>query len=125
VELASAFARQAAVAIEATRVERDVRTLLAEALRALADGSVDQGAVDELVAGATAGLDREDDSRLWALAERVARVRRADPAQLDLVCDLLDVLARHAAASAAPATRGRSRGRGRGTASRRGSPRQD
>jgi GAF domain-containing protein len=112
IELAAVFAKQAAVAIGATRVERDVRALLRDALLALASGSLEDRTVDELVAGATAELDREDDSRLWALAERVARVRRADTSQLELVCDLLDVLARHAAASTA---RGRG-GRGeRGT----------
>jgi hypothetical protein len=63
--------------------------------------------VDEIVAAATAGLEGEDGARLWALVEQVARVRRADPAQLDLVADLLAVLADHAERGA----RGRSRRR--------------
>jgi GAF domain-containing protein len=119
IELASVFARQAAVAISASRVERDVASLLATVITALAGpdaagateppAGVDQAhvaapGVDEIVAAATAGLEGED-SRLWALVEQVARVRRADPAQLELVADLLAVVADHAERGA--------RGRGR------------
>jgi signal transduction protein with GAF and PtsI domain len=114
IELASVFARQAAVAISASRVERDVASLLATALAALAGPAADasttpseQASVDEIVAAATAGLESEDGGRLWSLVEQVARVRRADPAQLDLVADLLAVLADHAERGA----RGRSRRR--------------
>jgi GAF domain-containing protein len=96
VELAAVFARQAAAAIGAGRVERDVRTLLRAALLSVAGGAVDERRIEELVGVATASLDREDDSRLWALVEAVAQVRRASPDQLALVADLLDVLARHA-----------------------------
>jgi GAF domain-containing protein len=106
VELAAVFARQAAVAISASRLERDVRTLLADALSSLDDGAPDAGGglvrglrrrkAEAMVGAAVARLGRDDDSRLWALAERIASVRRADPAQLDLVIDLLEVLGRHA-----------------------------
>jgi signal transduction protein with GAF and PtsI domain len=115
IELASVFARQAAVAISASRVERDVGSLLATVITALAGPppagaaapTEQQAGVDEIVAAATAGLEAEDGARLWALVEQVARVRRADPAQLDLVADLLSVLADHAERGA----RGRSRRR--------------
>ncbi len=109
IELASVFARQAAVAISATRVERDAAALLASVLGALlapaADGAPgdapgapdgSDGVVAELVGAATAELDREDATRLWALVEQVARVRAASPDQLALVTDLLAVLAGHA-----------------------------
>jgi GAF domain-containing protein len=120
IELASVFARQAAVAISASRVDRDVASLLATVITALAgpetegttppEAGVDQArvaapGVEEIVAAAMAGLEGEDDSRLWMLVEQVARVRRADPAQLGLVVDLLAVLADHAERGA--------RGRGR------------
>ena len=100
IELAGVFARQAAVAIGASRVERDVASLLRATLVDMAppEASGASGAaqaIDELVAAATADLDREDDSRLWRLVEQIARVRRADPEALDLVTDLLDALARH------------------------------
>jgi GAF domain-containing protein len=98
VDLAGVFARQAAVAINATRIERDTRSLLATVLVELAgepgDRAAAADAADRLVAAAAADLDRGDDTRLWALAERVARLRRADPGQLDLLTELLDVLVR-------------------------------
>ena len=95
VELAGVFARQAAIAISASRVERDVGALLATAAATLL-GTEPPGDIEELVARATAGLDGADESRLWELADLIARVRRADPAQLDLVVELMTVLARHA-----------------------------
>ena len=55
---------------------------------------------------ATAALDGEDESRLWELADLVARVRRADPEQLELVAELLSVLARHAEKSSRRGRRG-------------------
>ena len=98
VELAGVFARQATVAIRATRLERDTATLLRDGLRALADGggeTPDASAIEELAAAATARLARDDDP-VWALADRVARLRAADPGQAALLADLLDVLIRRA-----------------------------
>ena len=97
IELAAIFARQAATAIGAARVERDVTALLASALRDLAGAAADNGngaAIEEVVGSATAALGRDDETRLWALVEAVARVRNADPGQLELVADILDALAR-------------------------------
>jgi GAF domain-containing protein len=110
IELAGVFARQAAVAISASRVERDLASLLRATLVDLAssDAPPAAAALDELVAAATSGLDREDDSRLWALVEQVARIRRADPAALELVTDLLDALARQAERALRSRRRGRS-----------------
>jgi GAF domain-containing protein len=99
VELAGVFARQATVAIRATRLERDTATLIRDALRALAAGgpagSPDEAAIEELVAAATARLGGEDDGS-WQLADRVARLRQADPATTGLLVELLDVLVRRA-----------------------------
>lgn len=98
VELAGVFARQATVAIRATRLERDTATLLRDGLRALAgDGAAagDEAAIDELAAAATVHLASDDDP-VWALADRVARLRAADPGQVTLLADLLDVLIRRA-----------------------------
>ena len=98
VELAGVFARQAAVAINATRIERDTRSLLAAVLVELAGDALDraaaEAAAEAVAAAATEDLDRGDDTHLWALAERVARLRRASPDQLDLLTELLDVLVR-------------------------------
>ena len=109
VELAGVFARQAAVAISASRVERDLAALLRATLTDLAsDAALATTAIDEIVGAATAGLDREDDSRLWGLVEQVARVRRADPAALELVTDLLESLARQVERDGRARRRGRS-----------------
>jgi GAF domain-containing protein len=93
-DLASVFARQAAVAIRASRVERDVTELLRLTLARLsADPDADRPALDAAVAEISAGLD-DDDGRLWALADAVARARRAAPDQVALVVEILDALAR-------------------------------
>lgn len=96
IELASVFARQAAVAIRASRVERESAALLAAVARLALGPDGSDATVDALVAVAAADLDRDDASRLWALVEQVARVRAADPDELALVADLLAVLADHA-----------------------------
>jgi GAF domain-containing protein len=97
IELAGIFAGQAATAIGATRVERDLASLLASALRTLAGPEgADGRTVEEIVASATADLGRDDSSRLWPLADAVARVRSADPGQIALVADILETLAAHA-----------------------------
>jgi signal transduction protein with GAF and PtsI domain len=105
IELAAVFARQAAVAIRASRLERDGASLLASALTAIAaDGVVanEPGAgdvardVDAVVADAIAMLAREEDGALWSLADEIARLRAADPGELDLVRELLGVLVRRA-----------------------------
>ncbi|HKB28653.1 MAG TPA: GAF domain-containing protein [Candidatus Limnocylindrales bacterium] len=97
IELAAVFAGQAATAIGATRVERDVGSLLESSLRALAGADVPERAtLDEIVAAATTDLGRDDSSRLWPLADVIARLRTADPDQLELVTDILDALHRRA-----------------------------
>jgi GAF domain-containing protein len=98
VELASIFARQATVAIRVSRVERDTGELLRTVVAALGGGDIPNDAIEALVSETLSALDRDDDTRLWLLVDAVARVRRADPAQLTLVTDILGVLATHAAA---------------------------
>jgi GAF domain-containing protein len=126
-DAAAVFARQATVAIRATRLDRDAATLLARALAAFTGGrggevgeaggatavegigaaGLDAGAIDELVGAATSGLD--DDTETWALVDAIARVRDADPAQLALVRDILEALARRATRPPAGRYRGASR----------------
>lgn len=113
VELAGVFARQAAVAIAASRVERDTASLLRSVLRSIAaaegDGEeVTPDAVEQLVRDAAAELDRRDDSSLWRLADEVARIRGADPSQVSLVADLLGVVGQHAVRRARRVARARS-----------------
>jgi hypothetical protein len=109
VELAGVFARQASVAIRASRVERDVAALLGSVLGTLAGEDAAPAGVEALVAAAVADVGGPDDP-LWPLVEQIAALRRATPEQLELVTALLGVLVRQA-------ERG---GGGRGSASGRG-----
>ena len=99
VELATVFARQACVAIRSSRIERDTASLLRGVLLG-ADGGADR-LLDDLIAAEVASLDADGDDPLWALADQIALLRAADPAQLDLVRDLLAVLVRRTATRAA------------------------
>jgi GAF domain-containing protein len=95
-EAASVFARQATVAIRATRLERDTAWVVATALRSLAPDLTDADA-DALVSAAIAGLAADDDEgSVWPLADAIARVRSAEGGQLALVRDILEALAARA-----------------------------
>jgi GAF domain-containing protein len=113
IELASVFARQATVAIRASRVERDLVALLQGTLTSLA-GATDAASaatIGRIVELATSALDGEDEGRLWAIVDRVARLRQADPGELDLLAEILEVVARRAEHRAAQRRRsGRARG---------------
>jgi GAF domain-containing protein len=107
VELATVFAGQATVAIRSSRIERDTAALLRSVLGSLRpDGPGADEDLDAVVAAAVAGLDGADADPVWALADEIARLRTADPGQLDLVRELLAVLVRRA--ERRPAGRGRS-----------------
>lgn len=101
VELAGVFARQASVAIRASRIERDVAALLAAVLGALAGDDAPPAGVEALVEAAVADVGGPDDP-LWPLVEQVAALRRAAPEQLELVTALLAVLVRQAERDAGP-----------------------
>jgi GAF domain-containing protein len=102
VELATVFARQATVAIRGSRLERDTASLLrsaltgADAIVAGSGGDPDDRAIESVVAAAVESLDGGDGDLVWALADQVARLRDADPDQLELVTELLAVLVRRA-----------------------------
>jgi GAF domain-containing protein len=116
IELASVFARQATVAIRASRVERDMASLLQATLASLAAPAdpADTGSpatIARIVELATSDLDGDDEGRLWAIVDRVARFRRADPGELDLLAEILEVMARRAERRASQRRRsGRARG---------------
>jgi GAF domain len=105
IELAGVFARQATVAIRASRVERDAATLLRSVIGALAGGDAPDGGVEALVAAALVDVGDPDDP-LWPLVEQIAALRRVGPEQRELLGALLDVLVRQA-------ERGRGRRAGR------------
>jgi GAF domain-containing protein len=96
-ELLAVFARQAAAAIKAARVQRDWRQSLRVVLAQLGGEELTEADVDALVSAATNDLDRDAEVPFWKLVDRVARVRDLGDRELRLVSDILEVVAAHAA----------------------------
>jgi GAF domain-containing protein len=113
VELASVFARQATIAIRVSRLERDTASLIRGVLASAAGSTAGDGTgdfdIDAIVAAATRGLHSEDEGALWTVVDTVARLRAADPAQLELVSEILGVLAARAERAADARSRRRAR----------------
>jgi GAF domain-containing protein len=91
-ELATRVAAAATATARATRLEQDAGELLRRALTAVADaaGEPDPATVESLVAEVTAELGGGD--ALWRLADRIGRLRDADPDDVDLAVAWLDAL---------------------------------
>jgi GAF domain-containing protein len=96
-ELLAVFARQAAAAIRAARVQRDSQKLLRAALTRLGGDDVTEEQVETLVSAAAAELDTDAETPFWQLVDRVARLRELSDRELRIVADILEVLATHAA----------------------------
>jgi GAF domain-containing protein len=103
VELAGVFARQATVAIRSSRIERDTVAILRSVLTSVDDAGRPTApadafatALDEALARAVREVAGVDDDPLWAMADEIARLRTADPAQVELVREILAVLVRRA-----------------------------
>ena len=106
IELATVFARQATVAIRSSRLERDTATILRSVLEgadqadltsdAARPGGTFAEAMEPVLAAAIRDVAGADDDPLWVLADRIARLRAADPGELELVRELLEVLVRRA-----------------------------
>jgi GAF domain-containing protein len=94
-ELLGVFAAQATAAISAARVQRDTSRLLHEVLRQIGPDLTDPQ-VEALVGAATRDLDADAESPFWHLAENVARLRTMTDRELELVADILEVVAKHA-----------------------------
>jgi GAF domain-containing protein len=102
-DVATSIARVATLAVRRGRLQRDAGAILDRALSDLLrepDGSgrdpADAGAIDALVARATAGLV-DDDDQTWAIADRIARLGGVDEDATRLAIDWLDALIRHGA----------------------------
>jgi hypothetical protein len=93
-ELLAVFARQATVAIAATRVQRDTARLLRGVLADLAPDLTDERA-EAAVSAATQGLDAEDDP-FWSLVDQIARLRGLSDRETSLVSAILETVAAHA-----------------------------
>ena len=114
-ELGSRFASAATATIRATRLDGQAVGLLTATLAAVgqlapvADGTIpsaappvtapptgpalDRADVDALVRAVVERLP--DDDPLWRLADRIGRLRDAEPDDVDLAIDWLDALLRH------------------------------
>ena len=95
-ELLAVFARQAAAAIRAARVQRDSQQLLRAALAGVGGADVSDEQLDALISAATNELDTDPDTPFWRLVDRVARMRDLSDRELRIVSDILEVLATHA-----------------------------
>ncbi len=91
-ELLAVFAGQAATAIAATRLQRDLPALLAASLQQL-DGELSADEVEAVVSAATRGLDRGGEQPFWALVDQVSRLRDLGERELELVAAILGVVA--------------------------------
>lgn len=93
-ELLAAFAAQAAAAIAGTRVQHNLPLLLAMSMRQIEPAMTDEQ-VRALVSSATEELDSDAATPFWALVDQVSRLRNLGGSELDLVGDILDVVATH------------------------------
>jgi GAF domain-containing protein len=96
-ELLAVFARQAAAAIEASRVQRDGARLVRAVLAEVGDGAVDEPDLEALAGRLSRELDADGDSPLWRLVDEIARMRALTEREVALVADILAVVARRAA----------------------------
>jgi len=95
-ELLAVFAGQAAAAIAATRVQRDLPNLIASTLRQVEAGLTPEQ-IEALVSAVAGELDVDEDTPFWALVDEVSRLRDLGESELDLVGDILRVVAEHRA----------------------------
>ena len=100
-DIAGAIASTATIAVRSAAVRGDATAVLRASLASLMgdeDGvDRDDATIDALVSAATRDLAGEDGT-IWALADRIARLRDADPTSVELVTDWLDALIRRSPA---------------------------
>jgi GAF domain-containing protein len=95
-ELASAFARQAAIAVDAFRVEREFPLLVARSLESYGLE------MDADLSDALAGLDDDHDDDFWGLVDEIAELAVVSARSRAFVLDLLPLVNRHFAESKGP-----------------------
>jgi GAF domain-containing protein len=100
-DVAGAIARTATIAVRSGAVRQDATAVLWASLASLVgrdDGTDrDDATIDALVSTATRDLAGEDGS-IWALADRIARLRDVDPGSVELMTEWLDALIRRSPA---------------------------
>jgi GAF domain-containing protein len=96
-DIAAALAGVATRAVRLARHRQNATALLTASLTELVaspDAAPDEGAIEAVVSRVTLGL-ADDDDPTWLLADRIARLRDADPEAMRLALDWLDALIRH------------------------------
>jgi signal transduction protein with GAF and PtsI domain len=93
-EVLAAFAAQAGAAIGGTRVQHDLPLLLVNSLRQIAPDLGDEQ-VQAVVSTATRHLDADANTPFWTLVDQVSRLRDLGESELELVGDILEVVASH------------------------------
>lgn len=97
-DVATALAGVATHAIRYGRRRQDAAALLTASLTGLLGAPAreppDAAAIEALVSAVTTGL-ADDDDPTWLLADRIARLRDADPEAMRLALDWLDALIRY------------------------------
>jgi GAF domain-containing protein len=97
-ELLAVFAAQAAAAIGAAKIRRDLESLLRQVFRDLEPELDDQG-VEALVSTAVRGLDRDEEQPFWRVVEQVHRLRGLGDRELALLATILEAIGEHAAST--------------------------
>lgn len=95
-ELLAVFAGQAAVAIEAARVQRDSTRLLVELLGRIGSEDLSEGDAEALATAATSSLDVDEENPFWRLVDRIASLRSLTDREVAMLSDILEVVASHA-----------------------------
>jgi len=93
VEVATRMAAATTAVARASRVDRDAGELLRTTLAGLADGAdgpLDDAAIEVLIGEVAQRLTADDP--LWRLADRIGRLRAADPDDVELAIAWLDAL---------------------------------
>jgi GAF domain-containing protein len=105
-ELLAVFAGQAGAAIAAMRVQRDLASLMREALRSLDEaGDLDPAGLERLVADATRGLDGTGDVPFWRLVDALAGLQGIGEREQALAADIVAALSAYASAVRRPGAR--------------------
>jgi hypothetical protein len=91
--------------MEALHVGRDAARLLRSALTGSGEQWSDPG---QAVSAAAANLDRPDDAPFWRLVDRLSAIRDLSDAELELLVDILAVVAKRRVTSGTYRRRGRS-----------------
>lgn len=104
-DVAGAIAMTATIAVRSGAMQADTTAVLRASLSSLLrdeDGADrDEASIEVLVSAASRGLSGEDGT-IWALADRIARLRDVDPGSIVLITEWLDVLIRRSPQRSGP-----------------------